>query len=131
MAESDRRPQFSPRLSPLLRRSDLSQADRVRLLTELASPYRSLRRFIYLAVGSSATIGAFVFFFRALAGRELSVTLPSLALQLGILAAMLGLNHWEGRARKRLVGRVEQRLGINPSQSSAPLVSSEPDEPEC
>ncbi|MFQ3614811.1 MAG: DUF3493 domain-containing protein [Cyanobacteriota bacterium] len=127
MAESDRRPQFSPRLSPLLRRSDLSQADRVRLLTELASPYRGLRRFIYLAVGSSATIGAFVFFFRALAGRDLSATLPSLALQLGILAGMLGLNHLENRSRKRLVGRVEQRLGVNPSQASVKPESPEPE----
>ncbi|MEN9231381.1 MAG: DUF3493 domain-containing protein [Thermostichus sp. DG02_5_bins_236] len=125
MAESD--PRSSLRKSPLLQRTDLSPADRVRLLTELASPYRGLRRFIYLAVGSSATIGAFVFFFRALAGRDLSATLPSLALQLGILAGMLGLNHLENRSRQRLVGRVEQRLGVNPSQTSAKPASSQPE----
>lgn len=125
MAESDPKP--SPKVSPLLQRSDLSKADRVKLLTELASPYRGLRRFIYLAVGSSATIGAFVFFFQALAGRDLGATLPSLALQVGILAGMLGLNHLENRSRKRLVGRVEQRLGVNPSQPSAKPASPEPD----
>ncbi|MEN9225090.1 MAG: DUF3493 domain-containing protein [Thermostichus sp. HHBFW_bins_43] len=121
---SDPRP--SPRVSPLLQRSDLSQADRVKLFTELASPYRGLRRFVYLAVGSSATLGAFVFFFRALAGRDLSSTLPSLALQLGILAGMLGLNHLENRSRKKLVGRVEQRLGIqNPQDSDQTAADSQ------
>lgn len=64
MADSDPKPR-----SPLSQRRDPSSAEQVRLLTELAAPYRSLRRFIYLAVGFSATIGAFVFFFRALAGR--------------------------------------------------------------
>ncbi|MGQ9838722.1 MAG: DUF3493 domain-containing protein [Cyanobacteriota bacterium] len=120
------------RLSPLLQRTDLSQADQVRLLTELASPYRGLRQFIYLAVGASATIGAFVFFFRALAGRDLSATLPSLALQLGILSGMLGLNHLENRSHKQLVGRVEQRLGINSSQPSTYPPSPKPtsSEPE-
>ncbi len=124
MAERD--PKSFPRVSPLLQRTDLSQADRVRLLTELASPYRGLRRFIYLAVGSSATIGAFVFFFRALAGRDLSNTLPSLALQLGILAGMIGLNTLENRSREKLVGRVEQRLGLQDLQDSDPTAANQP-----
>ncbi|MEN9202928.1 MAG: DUF3493 domain-containing protein [Thermostichus sp. DG_1_6_bins_120] len=121
-------PKSSLDKSPLLQRRDLLPADRVRLLTELASPYRGLRQFIYLAVGSSASLGAFVFFFRALAGRNLSVTLPSLVLQLGILAAMLGLNHLENRSRQRLSGQVQQRLGVNPSRSCGQPESAEPDD---
>ncbi len=113
MAESD--PKSLPKASLP---QDLT-ADRVRLLTELAAPYRSLRRFIYLAVGFSATVGAFVFFFRALAGRDLETTLPSLALQLGILAGALGLNRLENRSQQKLVRQMRQRLS-SPKESPPP-----------
>ncbi|MFS8852021.1 DUF3493 domain-containing protein [Synechococcus sp. R5-16] len=107
MADSDPKPR-----SPLSQRRNPSSAEQVRLLTELAAPYRSLRRFIYLAVGFSATIGAFVFFFRALAGRDLNTTLPSLALQLGILAGAIGLNRLENRSHQKVIRQVKQRLGM-------------------
>ncbi len=83
---------------------------RVRLMAELAAPYRRLRRFIYLAAGGSAGIGAFVFFFRTLAGRELNTSLPNLALQLGVLAGILGLVALDNRAQTRLEDRIRQRL---------------------
>ncbi|MFS8836013.1 DUF3493 domain-containing protein [Synechococcus sp. WC101] len=124
MATSEPKPSPKPG-SPLPPGRDPA-ADRVRLLTELAAPYRSLRRFVYLAVGFSATIGAFVFFFRALAGRDLETTLPSLALQLGILAGALGLNRLESHSQQKLVRRMKQRLSSQkdlprPPEGDAPL----------
>ncbi|MBD2301146.1 MULTISPECIES: DUF3493 domain-containing protein [Nostocales] len=68
-----------------------------RLKAEIAAPYRGLRQFIYVAVGASSFIGAFVFFFRVLAGKELETALPNLALQVGIVALMVFLWRWEKR----------------------------------
>ncbi|MCM0590896.1 MAG: DUF3493 domain-containing protein [Gloeotrichia echinulata DVL01] len=66
-----------------------------RLKAEIAAPYRSIRKFIYIGVGASGLIGAFVFFFKLLAGRELDSTLPNFALQVGIVALMVFLWRWE------------------------------------
>ena len=79
-------------------------------MAELSTPYRGIRKLIYVAAGSSAGIGAFVFLFRVLAGRDLAVTLPSLALQLGVLAAMVGLFRWESGAEERQRQRFRDRL---------------------
>ncbi|MBD2595437.1 DUF3493 domain-containing protein [Nostoc spongiaeforme FACHB-130] len=68
-----------------------------RLKAEIAAPYRGLRQFIYIGVGASSFIGAFVFFFRVLAGKELDTALPNLALQVGIVALMVFLWRWEKR----------------------------------
>jgi hypothetical protein len=87
--------------------------ERVQLTAELAAPYRQLRFFVYLAAAASGGIGAFVFFFRALAGRDLNQTLPSLALQLGITAAALALWRWERQRQQRLETRVRERLQEN------------------
>ncbi|MFT0796081.1 DUF3493 domain-containing protein [Synechococcus sp. H70.1] len=111
MAESD------PKSSPKASLPQDPTAERARLLAEVTAPYRSLRRFVYLAVGFSAGVGAFVFFFRALAGRDLETTLPSLALQLGILAGALGLNRLENRSQQKLVRQMRQRLS---SQKESP-----------
>lgn len=75
----------------------LSPEQYARLKAEIASPYRSIRKFIYIGVGASGLIGAFVFFFKALALRELDTTLPNLALQIGIVALMVFLWRWEQR----------------------------------
>ena len=96
---------------------DLSQGERAKLMAEIAAPYRGLRKFIYLGVGISGTLGAFVFFFRVLAGRELSTAVPSLALQLGLMAAAVGLTRLENRAQKRVQERLATRLR---SQDSRP-----------
>ncbi len=92
------------------RSRSLSKEDRVRLMSELTNPYRGIRQLIYIAAGSSAGIGGFVFLFRALAGRDLSVTLPSLALQLGVLAAMIALFRWERRAEASKRQQLRDRL---------------------
>lgn len=94
----------SPKSSPL------SKEDRIRLMSEMATPYRGLRMFIYFAAASSAGIGAFVFFFRVLAGRDLGTTLPNLALQVGVLAAMVGLIKWERSNEDRQRQRFRDRL---------------------
>ncbi|MEH2250872.1 DUF3493 domain-containing protein [Nostoc sp.] len=71
------------------------------LKAEIAAPYRGLRQFIYIAFGASGSIGAFVFFFQVLAGRDVESALPSLALQVGIVALMVFLWRWEQRRQQR------------------------------
>ncbi|MEH2302690.1 MAG: DUF3493 domain-containing protein [Nostoc sp.] len=71
------------------------------LKAEVAAPYRGLRQFIYIAFGASGSIGAFVFFFQVLAGRDVESALPSLALQVGIVTLMVFLWRWEQRRQQR------------------------------
>ncbi|MEH2452709.1 DUF3493 domain-containing protein [Nostoc sp.] len=71
------------------------------LKAEVAAPYRGLRQFIYIAFGASGSIGAFVFFFQVLAGRDVETALPSLALQVGIVTLMVFLWRWEQRRQQR------------------------------
>ncbi|HIK05292.1 MAG TPA: DUF3493 domain-containing protein [Trichormus sp. M33_DOE_039] len=66
-----------------------------RLKAEAVSPYRGLRQFFYIAGGASGFMGAFVFFFQLLAGRDIDHTLPNFALQVGIVALMIFLWRWE------------------------------------
>ncbi|MDB9374536.1 DUF3493 domain-containing protein [Nodularia sphaerocarpa] len=72
-----------------------------RLKAEMATPYRGFRQFIYIGFGASALIGAFIFFFQVLAGRELDNAAPNLALQVGVLALMIFLWRWEQNRQKR------------------------------
>jgi hypothetical protein len=60
-----------------------------RLKAELSSPYRGLRKFIYVACGASGFIGALVFFAQLIAGREVAAALPNFALQIGVVALMI------------------------------------------
>jgi hypothetical protein len=71
-----------------------------RLKAEIAAPYRGLRQFIYLGVGASGFIGAFIYFFQILARRDLDTALPNFALQVGIVGLMLLLWRWEKRRQK-------------------------------
>lgn len=67
-----------------------------RLKDEAASPYRGLRKFVYLAFGASGSMGAFIFALQLLAHKtSLEVGFPSLALQLGVVALMIFLWRWE------------------------------------
>ena len=72
-----------------------------RLKAEAAAPYRGLRQFIYIGVGASGFIGAFVFFFQILAGKNIDSSLPNFALQTGIVALMIFLWRWEHTNQKR------------------------------
>ncbi|MBC1239323.1 hypothetical protein VF14_01060 [Nostoc linckia z18] len=71
-----------------------------RLKAEIATPYRGLRQFLYIAFGASGLIGAFIFFFRVLAGRDIDSALPNLALQIGIVTLMVFLWRWEQRRQQ-------------------------------
>ncbi|MBD2438621.1 DUF3493 domain-containing protein [Nostoc sp. FACHB-110] len=75
----------------------LSKQQYARLKAEINTPYRGLRQFIYIGVGASSFIGAFVFFFRVLAGRDIDSSLPNLMLQLGLVALIVFLWRWEQR----------------------------------
>ncbi|WP_341526486.1 DUF3493 domain-containing protein [Nostoc sp. UHCC 0302] len=79
----------------------LNSEQYARLKAEMATPYRGLRQFFYVAFGASGFIGAFIFFFRVLAGRDLDSALPNLALQIGIVALMIFLWRWEQRRQRR------------------------------
>lgn len=68
-----------------------------RLKAEMAAPYRGLRQFLYLGFAASALIGAFIFFFQVLAGRNIDTAAPNLAMQMGIFALMILLWRWEQR----------------------------------
>ena len=82
------------------RKNSLNPEQYASLKAEIAAPYRGLRQFIYIAFGASGSIGAFVFFFQVLAGRNVETAIPSLALQLGIVALMVFLWRWEQRRRR-------------------------------
>jgi Low psii accumulation1 / Rep27 len=83
------------------RPNNLSPERYERLMAEVKAPYRSLRQFVYVACGISGALGGFVFLTRLLAGRDLTETVPNLALQIGIVALMIGLFRWEQRASKK------------------------------
>lgn len=56
-----------------------------RLRAEAKAPYGGVRKFFYIALGGSAFLGGFVFLMKAIAGENLSQTLPNLMLQVGVL----------------------------------------------
>lgn len=66
-----------------------------RLKAEMKAPYRGLRKFIYLALGSSGFVGSVIFMFRCLAGKDIASSLANFALQLGVVALMIFLWRWE------------------------------------
>lgn len=69
----------------------LNEEQLSRLRSEAAAPYKGIRQFFYIALGGSAFLGAFVFLMKAIAGENLSQTLPNLALQIGVCAVLLWL----------------------------------------
>lgn len=85
-------------------KSKLSPEIYARLKAEAKAPYRGLRQFIYVGFGASGLIGAFVFLAQLLAGRNIESALPNLALQVGVVALMVGLFRWEQRANRRMSG---------------------------
>jgi hypothetical protein len=68
-----------------------------RLKSEMAAPYRGLRKFIYIACAASGFIGAFSFFFKLLAGQDVESTLPNFFLQIAVISLMVWLWRWEQR----------------------------------
>lgn len=83
-----------PKESPPVKQppnSTLSPEKYARLKAETQAPYRGVRRFFYLGFAASGAMGAFIFLTQALAGRDVSQALPNLAIQLGVIALMVGL----------------------------------------
>jgi hypothetical protein len=78
-------------MTELKPKSSLDPELRRRLQSEIKSPYRGLRQFIYVSCAASGAIGGVVFFFKVLAGRDLETTIPNLALQIGVVALMVWL----------------------------------------
>ncbi len=76
---------------------NLSPEKYARLKAEAIAPYRGLRKFVYVAFAASGAIGAFIFCLQLLARRQVSSTLPNLALQLGLVALMLWLFRLENK----------------------------------
>jgi len=84
---------------PNSRRSRIDPELYARLQAEAKAPYRSLRRFIYVAFGASGLIGGFIFLSQLLAGQTTSSTIGNLAIQSGVVALMVYL--WRiDRSRK-------------------------------
>jgi len=72
-----------------------------KLKAELATPYRGLRQFIYVAFGTSGFIGAVIFLTQLAAGREVDSALPNFALQIGVVALMVWLFRLEQKAARK------------------------------
>jgi D-serine dehydratase len=72
-----------------------------RLKAELATPYKGLRQFVYVACGASGFIGGVVFLAKLASGREISSALPNLALQIGIVALMVWLFRLEQKSERK------------------------------
>lgn len=66
----------------------------------------------YAAFALSGGIGALVFFAKLLAGRELETTIPSLALQAGVVALMIFLYRRDQAAQDKLVNRVRDQENL-------------------
>ncbi len=81
-----------------------------RLVAEAQSPFRNLRLFVYVGCAISGALGGFVFFFRILAGRDLSTTIPNFAVQAGVIALTTWLFLKENGAKKRAVALVREEL---------------------
>jgi Low psii accumulation1 / Rep27 len=77
-----------------------------RLKAEAKSPYRSLRRFFYLAFAGSGFIGGIVFLARLAAGKELETTIPNLAIQVGVVVLMITLYRWD---KEKLLPKATQK----------------------
>jgi hypothetical protein len=69
----------------------LDEDQLARLRSEAAAPGRGFRSFFYIALAGSAFMGAFVFLMKAIAGEDLTETLPNLGLQIGVGTGLLWL----------------------------------------
>ena len=72
-------------------KTQLNPEKYAQLKAELDAPYRGLRKFMYVAFGASGFIEAFIFFANIIAGPNIASAFPNFALQVGIVALMIGL----------------------------------------
>lgn len=83
--------------SPKKPSSKLDPEKYARLKAEAEAPYKGLRFFFYFAFGASGLIGAFIFLAQLATGKVGLSVLPNLALQIGVVALMIGLFRLEQR----------------------------------
>lgn len=76
---------------PEARRAPMDSELYARLQAEAKAPYRSLRRFIYIAFGASGALGALIFISQLISGQSTQATLGNLAVQVGVIALMVYL----------------------------------------
>jgi len=69
-----------------------------RLVAEARAPYRGLRKTLYVAFGASGFLGGLVLLGRLASGADPAATLGSIALQAGLVAAMV----WAFRLEQRV-----------------------------
>ncbi|MGD1850579.1 MAG: DUF3493 domain-containing protein, partial [Cyanophyceae cyanobacterium] len=91
-----------------MNRKSIDEETYNRLRREAVAPYRGLRRFMYGGFAAPGAIGGFLFFFKVLAGQDLAKNLPNLALQVGVVAAMVFLFRWENRTERKEEERRQQ-----------------------
>jgi Low psii accumulation1 / Rep27 len=75
------------------------------LRAEAKAPYRGLRQFVYFGCGVSGLVGAVIFLAQLIAGRDVDSALPNFALQIGVVALMVGLFRLEQRANRKSIER--------------------------
>jgi hypothetical protein len=88
------------------------------LSAEAMTPFRNLRLFFYGGFGAWGAIGAFIFFFRILAGRDLSTAVPNFALQMGLVGAMGWLFLRESRAKEAAIADFKATMKATPAPKS-------------
>lgn len=69
------------------------------LKAEAEAPYKGFRKFIYLGIGASGAIGAFIFFIQIIAGKNITNNIPNLLIQIVVIALMIFLYRWEDRKK--------------------------------
>lgn len=112
-----RRPRAAARAEKRAKESGISGELRYKLLEEQSNPFRKFRQTIYLACAGSASIGAFIAASRVVASltgvdgvQPLSETVPNVAIDLGVVAAGVGLWFWEdGRGKASLEALAEKK----------------------
>ena len=70
------------------------------LKAEAEAPYKGFRKFIYLGIGASGAIGAFIFLLQLIAGKNVSDNIGNLLVQIAVISLMVLLFRWEDRDKK-------------------------------
>ena len=73
------------------KKNNLSPEKYARLKAEAQAPFKSLRKFFYVAFAASGLLGGFVFLAKLAAGQDLMTNSANFALQAGVVALMVFL----------------------------------------
>ena len=70
------------------------------LKAEAQAPYKGLRKFIYLGIGTSGAIGGFIFLLQLIAQKNITQNIGNLLVQVAVVSLMIFLYRWEDRQKK-------------------------------